>query len=153
MHDPLSRVDRLCGGPQATNALRSAIAEHAQMQAKHFMGMNNPAWVDKAINEPDWAKGELLLCSQARAKAVHAMESQLATLCEKIALKDIAETGTARASLLFSLTRGWDRSREIGSNAARDTVLKSRGIPPGPQGLIDPQHYALHVDKDYSPSR
>jgi len=76
--DPLSRVDQICGGRYATEALRAGIAEFANEQTRHFMGMNDPAWVNKALVAPEWARSELQMGHEAKHAGIQRMQEFLA---------------------------------------------------------------------------
>ena len=128
--DLLSQVDQICGGTHVTQSLREGIAAFALEQARHFMGMNDPGWVDKALSAPDWARNELHLCNEARQACIQRMEEFLAPWCVKLALEESEKDGGELAELKFSMTKRWDYTKELGSNAVMKYVTQARGLEP-----------------------
>jgi len=150
--DPLSRVDEIAGGAHATTALRAGIAEFSMVQARHFTGLNDPAWVDRAIESPDWARQELQICALARSACAQKMMEYLTPWCVVLVQKEIENDEGKLAQIKLSMAREWDATKEIGSVEAALTVNRARGIAPHQNNGLDPRYKYpdIKVDKDYS---
>ena len=82
--DVFSNVHALCG-VESTQLLRAGIRKFATEQAKHFMRMHDPAWIDRALKSPDWARQEIQVCRRAVDHGVQTMEARIAPYCEELA--------------------------------------------------------------------
>ncbi|MCY3630482.1 MAG: hypothetical protein OXG94_10790 [Bacteroidetes bacterium] len=113
--DPLHRVDELCGSSHATQDLRRGIAKFAAEQAKHFLRMHDPAWVDRAITSPDWAREQLQLCQRAVQRGIETMETQIAPFCEELAKMESKQTGISLDRVTVKMAKQWTSLKEVGS--------------------------------------
>jgi len=142
--DPFKKVHEICGGPQATRELRAGISEFAEEQARHFLGMNNPRWVDRAIVSPDWARSELQLCNAARTEGELHMYLHLAPYCEQLALSRADESVDGIAQIKFTMAKKWTGAKEVGSLAIKRFVARQRetvrpvGLPHSPPSTLAP---------------
>lgn len=135
---PFNRVHELCGGDVATRELRAGIAKFVEEQARHFMGMNNPRWMDRALESPEWACLELQMCNAAKAEGVRCMQTYIAPWCEKLAQTKAEENGEGIAQIKFSMSKKWTSAKEYGSRVVMNFVTKHRNSPTRPTGLHEP---------------
>ena len=141
--NPFQKVHEICGGPQATQQLRAGISAFAEEQARHFIGINNPQWVDRAINDPEWGRAELRLCNAARAEAEMRMGLHLAPYCEELAISKAGESEEQIAQVKFTMSRKWTGAKELGSRVVQNFVSRHRGRSPRPMNLHSPPSLTL----------
>ena len=142
--DPLERVDVLCGGSRATQELRTGIAKFANEQAKHFLRMHDPAWVDRAIQSPDWARGQLQLCRRAVEEGIATMESHIAPFCEELAQMETQQSGISLDRVMLKMPKKWSSLKEVGS-CAINRYIHSLEKGPSP---FSPQTPLMQIGDD-----
>ena len=129
--DPLRQIDVLCGNSDVTRELRAGIAAFALEQAKFHLRMQDPGWVDRAIESPDWARIQLQRCRSAAAHGIRTMESQIAPFCEEVAKTSSEETGINLDRIKLKMKKTWTSLKEVGacSIAQRIATLKKETAP------------------------
>ena len=115
--DPLEHIDALCGNSNATRALRAGIVEFATEQAKFYLRMQDPAWVDKAIQSPEWARSQLQRCQAAVKHGARTMQYHIAPFCEELANTHSKETGIDLGRITLKMKRNWTALKEVGTQA------------------------------------
>jgi len=153
--DALSRIDELVGTVDATMPLRAWIAKESDETTRWQMGMTNPAWMDKAVSNPEWAKQELQICANARTESAREMMNHLAPICEKLVRKDFEKNPEELNRIRFSLSREHDAIWEIGHNAAARAISRARGLAVDEEARLFHEYQYAKIDlyKDHSRER
>ncbi len=128
--DPLRQIDALCGNSDVTRELRAGIAAFALEQAKFHFRIQDPTWVDRAIEAPDWARTQLRRCRSAAEHGIRTMESQIAPFCEEVAKTNAEEAGINLNQIKLRMKITWTSLKEVGTLAIAQHIATLKKEPP-----------------------